>query len=51
MGLTNRVPRPGGLDTKSTVAFGEARRGEATPIMVWYPPDSGEGHRFIYSSR
>jgi hypothetical protein len=30
------------------VAFGEAARGEVTPILVWYPGGSTQGHQFLY---
>jgi hypothetical protein len=30
------------------VAFGEAARGEAAPIVAWYPSGSSQGHQFLY---
>jgi len=48
MGLTLRVDRPAGLAREGAVSFGEARRGEARPIVAWYPPDSADGMKFIY---
>jgi hypothetical protein len=32
----------------SLVTFGEAVRGEVTPILVWYPGGSTQGHQFLY---
>jgi|tagenome__1003787_1003787.scaffolds.fasta_scaffold20681294_1 hypothetical protein len=48
MGMTQRVERPDRISVHSTVALGEAARGEARPITVWYPPDTASGHQFIY---
>jgi hypothetical protein len=48
MGFTERVPRPAGMAYKTSVSLGEARRGEVTPIVAWYPPDSSDGLKFIY---
>jgi hypothetical protein len=48
MGLTQRVERPRDISPRSAVAFGEAGRGEAPPIAVWYPSDASSGHQFIY---
>jgi hypothetical protein len=48
MGMTQRVERPDGVSARSTVALGEAPRGEPRPITVWYPPDTASGHQFIY---
>jgi hypothetical protein len=47
MGLTVPTARPQGA-APSTVTFGEAARGEAVPILVWYPGGSHQGHRFLY---
>jgi hypothetical protein len=47
-GFTRRVSRPRDLPAGTNVAFGEAAKGEATPIAVWYPIDSSNGHEFIY---
>ena len=30
------------------VTFGEAARGEVTPILVWYPGGLTQGHQFLY---
>jgi hypothetical protein len=49
LGLTLRVDRPGGLAGEGAVSFGEARPGEARPIVAWYPPDSASGMKFIYN--
>jgi hypothetical protein len=48
MGFTRRIDRPRGMDDSSSVSFGEASRGQARPILAWYPSDSSTGLRFIY---
>ena len=48
VGLTHRVPRPINLPANRRVTIGEARRGEAAPILAWYPPDDGIGYEFLY---
>jgi hypothetical protein len=48
MGFTERIARPAGMAFKTSVSLGEARRGEVTPIVAWYPPDSSNGLKFIY---
>ena len=48
MGMTRRVDRPGGATREGAVSFAEAPRGEARPIVAWYPPDSSSGMKFIY---
>ena len=48
MGFTIKVPRRNSLDARSMVTFGEAPAGAPQPIAVWFPPDTGEGRRFIY---
>jgi hypothetical protein len=47
MGLTIPTSRPRGA-APGMVAFGEAARGEAVPILVWYPGGSNQGHGFLY---
>lgn len=47
MGLTNRVERPNGI-AAGRMVLGEARRGAATPILVWYMPEGDGGRQFIY---
>ena len=47
-GFTRMVPRPLDLPADRVVTLGEAPRGLATPIQVWYPSGSSQGHRFIY---
>jgi hypothetical protein len=47
-GFTRRVARPHNLPTGATVAFGEAVKGEPTPIAAWYPIDGANGQEFIY---
>jgi hypothetical protein len=48
LGLTWPVNRP--LDTTNAahVSLGEARRGEAVPILAWYPMYDSLGRQFIY---
>ena len=48
MGFTRRVDRPNGMAETDSVSFGEAPRGQARPIVAWYPPDSSTGLKFIY---
>jgi hypothetical protein len=48
MGMTQRIDRPGGAAREGAVSFAEAPRGEARPIVAWYPPDSSSGMKFIY---
>ena len=33
---------------KRQMTLGEAARGEAAPILAWYPLDNAMGHEFIY---
>jgi hypothetical protein len=47
MGLTIPTTRPQSA-APGVVSFGEAARGEAVPILVWYPGGSNEGHGFVY---
>ena len=49
MGFTSQVDRPAGIDSRGAVTLGEAPRGAAKPVVVWYPPDASDGHRFIYA--
>jgi hypothetical protein len=48
MGFTERIDRPAEVASAGWVSFGEASRGEARPIMAWYPPESSNGLKFIY---
>ena len=48
MGFTSQVDRPSTIDRHGAVTLGEAPRGVAKPIAIWYPPDASDGHRFIY---
>ena len=48
LGIANRIPRPDGIGNRSTVSLGEAPRGEAKPIVAWYPPDAEHGLQFVY---
>jgi hypothetical protein len=47
MGFTYRIHRPAGKKD-SGVVLGEARRGEAPPVLAWYPSDQELGYQFIY---
>ena len=47
MGFTYRIRRPESR-RDSTVVLGEARRGEAPPVLAWYPTDQELGYQFIY---
>jgi hypothetical protein len=49
LGFTTLVTRPRGLKEGSSVALGEAVEGAPRPIAVWFPPDTSEGRRFLYS--
>jgi hypothetical protein len=48
MGFTERIDRPAGMASGSSVSFAEAAPGEARPIVAWYPPESSNGLKFIY---
>jgi len=48
VGFTRRIDRPRGIGDTGAVSFGEASRGEARPIVAWYPPDSDSGFGFLY---
>lgn len=48
VGMTQRIDRPAGMPRNGRVSFGEARNGEAPPIVAWYPSDSVYGLRFLY---
>ena len=47
MGFTRRVRRPAGLRRDQSVLLGEAPKGVAPPILVWYPIGEDAGHEFI----
>ena len=47
VGITILATRPHGVES-SYVTFGEAARGEAAPILAWYPGGSNQGHAFLY---
>ena len=47
-GFTRIVPRPVDLPADQLISLGEAPRGEAVPIEIWYPGGQSQGHRFIY---
>lgn len=50
LGLTERVQRPHGAGA-GTVRLGEARAGEAAPVLVWYPTSTVLGFRFLHEKR
>jgi len=47
-GHTQMIPRPVNLPADQLIGLGEAPRGDAVPITVWYPSGRSQGHRFIY---
>ena len=47
LGFTNPVVRKFG-DEPSVLTLGETARGEAAPILAWYPVGSNQGHEFLY---
>lgn len=47
VGMTIPTVRARGAEG-SLVTFGEAARGEAVPILAWYPSGSNQGHQFLY---
>jgi len=49
LGLTDRVNRPFGLPDDRRVTLGEARVGDAPPIVAWYPSDDAQGRGFHYA--
>ena len=50
LGFTERVQRPRAV-AAGTVTLGEARAGEAPPVLVWYPTASSLGFRFLHDER
>jgi hypothetical protein len=48
MGFTQRIDRPRGMADTGVVSIGEAPKGQARPIVAWYPPDSDNGLKFLY---
>lgn len=47
-GFTRSVPRPRGLNPNQTLILGESVRGQAPPIVIWYPIGEANGHEFLY---
>jgi hypothetical protein len=47
-GFTERVDRPWNMPRDQMVVFGEAARGTAPPVTVWYPLYEGSGFKFRY---
>jgi hypothetical protein len=50
MGFTHRIERPRSLAMDKSVILGEARAGEAAPILAWFPLDARTGYEFVYSA-
>lgn len=48
LGFTIRAPRPNGLAENRSVVLAEAAKGQAAPIVGWYPQGESSGHTFIY---
>jgi hypothetical protein len=48
LGITQLASRPANMASDARVSFGEARRGEAAPIVAWYPMATDSGRQFIY---
>jgi hypothetical protein len=48
--FTRVIERPRELPPDSQVAFGEAPRGTAPRVSVWYPIGESMGHQFIYET-
>jgi hypothetical protein len=46
LGFTHSMEKP--ANARGPIALGEARRGDAPPVLAWYPDDSSIGHQFIY---
>ena len=46
--FTNMVLRPWNLNPNKMITFGEAPRGMAPPIQVWYPTEDTSGREFVY---
>jgi hypothetical protein len=46
-GFTYRIDRPAGR-MDSQVILGEARKGDPSPVIAWYPTDQKIGYQFIY---
>lgn len=49
-GFTNRIERPRSLAMDKSVLLGEARAGEAAPILAWFPIDDRTGYEFVYDA-
>jgi len=48
LGFTYRAPRPAGMRDDRSIVLGEAAKGNAAPIVAWYPRGESSGHEFIY---
>ena len=46
--FTRLVQRSASGDLESVITFGEAAKGSARPIRVWYPDGERMGREFIY---
>ena len=51
LGFTHRVERPRNLAMDKSVLFGEARAGQAMPILAWFPIDARTGYEFVYANQ
>jgi hypothetical protein len=48
-GITRKIQRPRNVRPNQLVTLGRVPKGEAVPILVWYPTDdSGYGYQFVY---
>ncbi len=51
MGFTYHVERPDAGREGNNVILGEARPGQAPPILAWFPVGERRGYEFIYRDR
>ena len=49
LGFTHRAERPKGMDANRSIVLSEVARGDAPPILGWYPAGDLIGHAFVYS--
>jgi hypothetical protein len=48
MGFADRVSRPAGMSSDTSIVLGEASSNQAPPITTWYEVGSRDGHHFRY---
>jgi hypothetical protein len=48
MGFTKAAARPHALRANQIVSLGEASRGVAPPVAVWWPHEESTGRQFLY---